>query len=131
MIVGCGARDAARQVDEKAEHELGDRGNETRARPRDEHARAARRRDVDRADVHRAAQERDELRAPLEYGRIPGGLEVRYDDFAAPCCGDEPFARERMLVSVQPDLAELAQARQSPLTVIVAEHLRRVGEEDP
>jgi hypothetical protein len=36
-----------------------------------------------------------------------------------------------MLVSVQPDLAELAQARQSPLTVIVAEHLRRVGEEDP
>ena len=77
------------------------------------------------------AQERDELRALLENGRIPGGLEVRYDDFAALRRGDERFARERMLAAVQPDLAELTQSRQSPLTVIVAEHLRRVSEEDP
>ena len=83
---------------------------------------------VDRADVHRAAQERDELRAPLEYGRIPGGLEVRYDDFAALRRGDERFARERMLVLVQPDLALPAQARESPLAVVVAEHLRRMRE---
>src|SRR3989442_1555650 len=107
------------------------RRNESRARPRHEHADAARGGDVDRADVHRAAKERDQLRALLENERIPGGLEVRYDDVAAPRCGDEPFALERMLVCVQPDLGELAQARQSPLTVIVAEHLRRVGEEDP
>ena len=131
MILGGRTGDAARQVDEEPEHELGDRRNETRARPRDEHARAARGGDVDRADVHRAAQERDELRALLENERIPGGLEVRYDDFAALGRGDERFARERMLVPVQPDLAVLAQARQSPLTVIVAEHLRRVSEEDP
>src|SRR5438309_8030379 len=98
MILGGRTRDAARQVDEKPEHELADRRNESRARPRDEHARAARRRDVDRADVHRAAQERDELRALLEDGRIPRGLEVRYDDFAALGRGGERFAREWMLV---------------------------------
>src|SRR5438445_12255176 len=114
MILGCRTGDAARQIDEKPEHELADRGNEARARPRDEHARAARRRDVDRADVHRAAQERDELRAPLEYARIPGGLEVRYDDFAALRRSDERFARERLRVLVLPDLAQIAQARQSP-----------------
>jgi len=43
---------------------------------------------------------------------------------------DERFARERVLAAVQPDLAELAQARQGALTVVVAEHLGRVREED-
>src|SRR5712691_2356909 len=120
MILGGRTADAARQVDEKPEHELGDRRDEARARPRDEHARAARGRDVDRADVHRAAQERDELRALFENERITGGLEVRYDDVAALRRGGERFAGERMLAAVQPDLAQIAQARQGPLTVIVA-----------
>ena len=131
MILGGRTGDAAREVDEKPEHELAHRRDEPRARPRDEHARAARGGDVDRADVHRAAQERDELRAFLENERFPGGLEVRHDDVAALRGGDERFARERTLVPVQPDLALLPQARQSPLPVIVAEHLRRVSEEDP
>jgi hypothetical protein len=36
-----------------------------------------------------------------------------------------------MLAAVLPDFAELAQARQGALAVVVAEHLRRVREEDP
>src|SRR5438309_923996 len=128
MIVGGRTGDAAREVDEKPENELGDRGNEARARPCNQHARAARGGDVDRADIHRAAQERDELRAALEYARIPGGLEVRYDAFAALRRCDERFARERLRVLVQPDFTQIAQARQSPLAVIVAKHLRRVSE---
>ena len=112
------ARDAAREIDQGAEHLLRDRGNEARARLRDEHARLARGEHIDIADVDRAAQESDQLRQALEDHRGSRGLTVGDDEVATLRGGDERLAFQRCRTFVQLHLAELAQPGERALAVV-------------
>ena len=83
------AADAAAEVDHDGDDPLGNRGDEARARLRDEDAMRARRGDVDGADVDRAADEGEQLgqlaKERFRRGRLPVGDER----FAAARRGDE------------------------------------------
>src|SRR5205085_9974729 len=78
-----GFREAASEVHHRADHPLGHRGDEPRARLRHEDALAARRLDVDVADVDRAAREGDDVGDAVEELRGPWRPPVRDDELAA------------------------------------------------
>ena len=92
MISMRGARNAAREIDQKPEDELAHRRDEAGARLGDENPRPARSLDVDIADVDGAAQERAELRQALEHRGRPGRLAVGDDEIAVRRGGNQLFA---------------------------------------
>ena len=73
----------AREIDHEADRHFRDRRDEARRRARDQHALRARRRDVDVADIDRAAQERDEIAREREERGRARRLPVGDDDLAA------------------------------------------------
>ena len=121
---------AAREVDEEAEHHLGHRSDEAGARLGHENPGLARRGDIDIADVDRAAKEGDQLRQALEEGRGPGRLAIGDDQLAIRRGGDQRLAFERLGPLVHLHLAKLAQGGKRAIAVVELARLRRMGQED-
>ncbi len=110
--------DAAAQVDHRAQHPFGHRGDEASAGMRHQHAGSAGRGDIDVADVHRAAQEHGQLRAGRKQARGAGGLAVADDHLAALHGVDQRLAVERGVAVVQSHLTEIAQTAQRLVAVV-------------
>src|SRR5207247_4019822 len=115
-VVHARAGDAARQVHHESKHHLGHRRDEAGARLRDEHARFARRGNVDVADVDRAAHERHQVRQALEYLGWPWRLPVGDYDLAVFSGTDQLLALKRFFSFVELDLSEAAHTLESPLS---------------
>ena len=130
MIVGGGARDAARQIDHEAEREFGDRLDEAGSGLRDQDARRGRGVDIDVADIDRAANEGAQFRQPRKYLARSGGEPVGDDDVDIAGGRDQADRIERIVALMQLDLRDRLQAAEAALAVILRPRLRRVGQQD-
>ena len=106
MIVGGGARNAARQIDHEAEREFGDRLDEARPCPRDQDAGRGRGVDIDVADIDRAANEGAQVRQRRKYLARPGGEPVGHDDVDIVSGLDQAGGVERIVRFMQLDLRD-------------------------
>jgi len=129
MIVRGRARDAAREIDHEAERELGHRLDETRARLRHQHAGRGRRRHVDVADIDRAADEGTQLwQMRKDFARSL--RQTIGDDDVDILRGIDQMRRiERVVALMQADVGHRPQTAETALAVIVAPHLRGVGQQ--
>jgi len=126
LVVGDGARDAAREVDQQAKRELDHRLHEARLGVGHQHARLRSGGDIDVADVDGAAHhDLEPWKAGKDLTRHRRSA-VGDDEIDAAGHGDHARCIERRLAFVQGDLNQLLQARQGPRAVILAPRLRHM-----
>ena len=107
MVVGGRARNAARQIDHEAEREFGDRLDEARPGPRDQHAGRGRGVDIDVADIDRAQREEGaQVRQRRKYLAWSGGEAVGHDDIDVIGGLDQAGGVERVVRFMQLDLRD-------------------------
>ena len=130
MVIGAGARDAARQIDHESEREFGHRLDEAGSGLRDQHARVRSRLDVDVADIDRAANEGAQLRQPRKNLAGSRGQPVGHDDFDIMRGVDQAGRIQRIVALMQLHLRDRLQSAQAALAVILRPRLRRMGEQN-
>src|SRR5262249_3170852 len=123
------ARHAARKVDHVAERELGDRLHETGASARHQDADGGGRRHVDVADVDRAAHEGAQAWQFWKYLARSLRHAVRDDDIDIAPRIDQGGTIEPHIALRQFSLGPRAQTAEAALAVIVAPHLRCMGQQ--
>ena len=130
VVVRGGAGHAARQIDHVSDGEFGDRLDEAGACLRHQHAGSGRGRDIDVPDIDRATHEGAQVRQLRKYLARPRRHAVGDDDLDIARGLDQGGGIERIVALMQLDVGHGAQAAQAALAVIVAPHLRRMGQQD-
>ncbi len=103
--------------------------NEARPGARDQHARRGRCRDVDIADIDRAADHGAQLWKLCKDITPPFRQAVGDDDIDILGNVDQVRGIERVVALVQFDVGHRAQTVEAALAVILAPHLRRMGQQ--
>ena len=128
VIVGHGARDAARKIDQQAEREFHDRLHEARLGMGYQHTRPRGRFDIDVADVDGATHHDSQPRQPGEdFARHRGGA-VGDDEVDVARRRDHPGGIEGGAALVQRHLDQLLQARECARAIVLPPGQRHVGE---
>ena len=130
MVIRRRPRNPARQVDQVAERQFSDGCHEAGSGAGDQHAGRGRGIDVDIADIDRAANEGAQFRQPRKNLAGPFRQAVGDDDVDVPRRVDQAGGIQRVVGFMQHHLRHGLQAVQAALAVILAPHLRRMGQQD-
>ena len=130
MVIGRRPRHAAREIDHVADRELGDRLHEAGTGAGHQHAGLRGGIDIDVADVDGAADEGSEMRQLRKDLAAPFRHAIGDDDVGVLCRIHEARGIERLITLVQDHVRNRPQTVQAAIAVIIAAHLRRVGQQD-